>query len=165
MMTSVPHTAYHLGQPLAEYRSRSFNWKGGPLLIVASVLMLAAARQFDSLIFFGIIGLILFPFGIIVSLHGLKNRRLRVVLCNEGLVHEQSNRTIALHWRDIATVQKHTTRHFLSFIYVGNTTSYIVYTYAGERLVLDSTIKGVKELGEKVETAVVLFQHAQKIKV
>ena len=162
MIEQLPPDAYQLGQPLAEYKARRFNTFGGPILAAIGLLLMVIGCQISqSLILLGVLGVILLPFGLFITLFGLTQRGLRVVLFTDGLLHQQAKKSQIIRWQDIAFIHKVTTRNFIHFIYAGKSYSYTIQTKAPMRIVLDDKLERVEELGDKVQDAVAQLASTQ----
>ncbi len=141
-----------LGAQLAEYRARPFNTIGGPALTILGILFLLISFQINrNLVLLAIIGLFILPFGLLITLFGFTQPRLRVVLYTDGFSYQRGRTTTAVQWTDIAHVQSIVTRNFIHFIYAGKTYTYTIETRSGTRIVLNDTIQGIRELGERIE--------------
>lgn len=81
-MTHYPPTeADRLGAPIAEYKARSFNTRGGVLMAMIGLLFLFLSCQVrQDLVVLGILGLIFVPFGVLITVYGIQQRGLRLVL-------------------------------------------------------------------------------------
>lgn len=152
MIEGIPPAAYELGEPLAEYKARRFNTIGGPILAALGLLLLIIGCQFSQdLILLGVLGIILIPFGLFITLFGLKQRGLRVILFSDGFVYQEARTTQIVRWQDIAFVHKLTTRNFLHFLYAGQTYTYSIQTKAPSRIILDDKLERIEELGDKIQ--------------
>jgi len=162
LIEQLPPEAYQLGQPLTEYKARRFNTLGGPILAAVGLfLVLIGCQISQSLILLGVLGVILLPFGLFITLFGLTQRRLRVVLFTDGFIHQQAKKTQIVRWQDIAFIHKVTIRNFIHFIYAGKTYTYTIQTKAPARIVLDDKLERVEDLGDKVQDEVARLASSQ----
>ena len=162
MIEQLPPETYQLGQPIAEYKARRFNNIGGPILAVVGLLLVIIGCQImQSLILLGVLGIILLPFGLFITLFGLTKRGLRVVLFTDGFVYQRQKKMDIVRWQDVAFIHKVTTRNFINFIYAGKTYSYTIQTKTPARLVLDDSLERVEELGDKIQEAVARLEVTQ----
>ena len=162
MIAQLPPEAYQLGQPISEYKARRFNTLGGPILAAVGLLLMVIGCQISqSLILLGVLGVILLPFGLFITLVGHTQRGLRVVLFTDGFLYQQAKKTQIIRWQDIAYIRKVRLRNFHHFIYAGKTSSYTIQTKAPARIVLDDKLERFEELGDKVQDAVARLDDSQ----
>ena len=141
-----------LGARLAEYRARPFNTIGGPVLTILGIIFLLISFQINrNLVLLGIVGLFILPFGLLITIFGFTQPRLRVVLYTDGFSYQRGRTTTTVPWTDIVHVHSIVTRNFIHFIYVGKTYTYTIETHTGTRIVLNDKIQGIRELGERIQ--------------
>lgn len=162
MIEGIPPAAYELGDPLAEYKTKRFNTLGGPIMAAVGLLFLVLGCQFSqSLVLLGILGMILLPFGLFITLFGLKQRGLRVILFRDGFMYQQPKATQIVRWQDIAFVHKTVTRNSINLIYMGKTFTYTIQTKTPSRIILDDKLERIEHLGDTIQEQA--FKHAQPL--
>ena len=124
------------------------------LAAVGLLFVVIGCQISQSLILLGILGVILLPFGLFITLFGFTKRGLRVVLFADGFIYQQTKKNDIVPWQDIAFVHKVTTRNFIPFIYAGKTYTYTIQTTTPARIVLNDTVERIEELGDKIQEAV-----------
>jgi hypothetical protein len=116
-----------------------------------------------------LIGLILVGAGLVSIIKTVSNWQRRVVLCEHGVVDLTRERMDAFRWEQVATVldKVEVHRHQIDSEQGRTSTppstshSYKVVCADGRTFLFDETLSRVEQLGEEIQVAVALVQHAR----
>lgn len=118
----------------------------GLIFFIGSFFVLGTGNFLPALL----IGLALLGLGLILPIRHVLNRNWQVYLCKEGLISTRKGRTDIMRWDEVTAVQ------------VGPGVSYTLRRADGKGLLLDDTLRDIKDLGEIImkETRPYLYPQA-----
>ena len=154
---NLPSEALGMGNPTAEFKPSSTR----PWLLVALFVVLAlgacgigamAIAGGDDGAWIAVLFGALFGVGAVwQGVTAFRNRDLRVVVLEKGLVRVGGGKTEILRWDDINSVFQAITVHYTNGIKTGTTHVYTVFAQSGQKIVFNDTLKNVEALGATIQ--------------
>jgi hypothetical protein len=141
------------------YGPRSFNLRGGPILAAAAILLLVFGCQAGGvLIWLGIAGIMVLPFGIFITAFGLLNRNKRAVVTDDTFSYVDGAIQVSWPWEAIESVTFAPVPTRILGISTGTTYRYILQHENGQQISLDNRLHKYTELGALVQAYVAHYR-------
>jgi hypothetical protein len=154
---SLPSEALGMGKATAEYRSRQARpWILATILSVLGLGVIAfgglSILDGDDGGWIGaLFGLLLLAGAVWQIVVAIRNRDLRVVVLEQGVVRTGGGKREVLRWDDITSVFQAITVHYANGIKTGTTHVYTIFAQGGQKVVFNDTLKNVEALGASIQ--------------
>jgi len=157
--STLPSEALGMGSPIAEYRTAIVRIWGGILFmsivglgfIFVGIMASGEDDGTRALIICGILGLAFIAYGISQFIQAVRNRNLRVVVLEKGLVRTGVGKPDVVNWDDITSVLQEITVHYRNGIKTNTTHKYTLTLANGNKLVFNDVVKNVEALGNTIQ--------------